>query len=131
MTKEEIVKELQFRATQKYLIYLALQEIMLDNYEDCTFLKDYDHDLTVKHKNIINSLKRNATKAFRFLEGYDEGESTIKQFHDFVKLFERIHEGIDRGGGVYNQCLNAVEKILDKDAEIYGNGGGANAKPLA
>ena len=73
MTKEQIIQELQYMATQKYLIYLALQEIMLDNYEDATFLKDYDHDLTIKHKNIINSLKRNATKAFRFLEGYDEG----------------------------------------------------------
>ena len=114
MTKEEIIAELQYRATQKYLIYLALQEIMLDNYEDCTFLKHYDHDLTVKHKNIINSLKRNATKAYRFLEGYDEGEKTIKQFHDFVRLFERIHESIDRGGGVFNECIDSVEHILNK-----------------
>jgi hypothetical protein len=131
MTKEEIIKELQFRATQKYLIYLALQEIMLDNYEDATFLKDYDHDLTVKHKNIINSLKRNATKAFRFLEGYDEGEATIKQFHDFVKLFERIHESIDCGGPVYQDCINAVEKIINDYAEIHRKGSGENARPLA
>lgn len=131
MTREEIIKELQYRATQKYLIYLALQEIMLDNYEDATFLKDYDHDLTIKHKNIINSLKRNATKAFRFLEGYDEGEATIKQFHDFVKLFERIHESIDWGGTVYTDCLTAVEQIVNNYAEIYGNGGGENARPLA
>ena len=113
LTKEQIVQELQFRATQKYLIYLALQEIMLDNYEDCTFLKHYDHDLTVKHKNIINSLQRNATKAFKFLEGYDEGEATIKQFHDFVKLFERIHESIDWGVSVYTDCLAAVEQIIN------------------
>lgn len=118
MTKEEIVKELQHRATQKYLIYLALQEIMLDNYEDSKFLKDYDHDLTVKHKNIINSLKRNATKAFRFLQGYDEGEATIKQFHDFVRLFEKIHESIDWGGSVYTDCLAAVEQIINENAEI-------------
>ena len=121
MTKEEIIKELQHRATQKYLIYLALQEIMLDNYEDTTFLKHYDHDLTVKHKNIINSLKRNATKAFRFLEGYDEGEATIKQFHDFVKLFERIHESIDWGGPVYTDCLAAVEQIINDYAEKNSN----------
>jgi hypothetical protein len=113
MTKEEIITELQHRATQKYLIYLALQEIMLDNYEDCTFLRHYDHDLTVKHKNIINSLKRNATRAFRFLEGYDKGEATIKQFHEFVKLFERLHESIDLGGPVYTECLAAVEQILN------------------
>lgn len=131
MTKEEIIQELQYRATQKYLIYLALQEIMLDNYEDSTFLKDYDHDLTVKHKNIINSLKRNATKAFRFLENYDEGEVTIKQFHDFVKLFERIHESIDWGGTVYTDCLSAVEQILNNHAEIHRNRSGANARPLA
>ena len=118
MTKEEIVKELQHRATQKYLIYLALQEIMLDNYEDSKFLKDYDHDLTVKHKNIINSLKRNATKAFRFLQGYDEGEATIKQFHDFVRLFEKIHESIDWGGSVYTDCLAAVEQIINENEKI-------------
>ena len=112
MTKEEIIRELQFRSTQKYLIYLALQEIMLDNYEDCTFLKDYDHHMTTKHKNMINSLQRNATKAFRFLEGYDEGEATIKQFHEFVKLFELLHESIDLGGDVFHNCINEVEKVL-------------------
>ena len=115
MTKEEIIQELQHRATQKYLMYLAQQEIMLDNYEDCTWLKDYDHDLTVKHKNLINALKRNATKAYRFLENYDNGEATIKQFHDFVRLFEGLHQAIDAGGSVFHDCLNEVEKILIKN----------------
>jgi hypothetical protein len=115
MTREEIISELQHRATNKYLIYLALQEIMLDNYEDCKLLKDYDHDLTVKHKNMINALKRNATKAYRFLEQYDQGESTIKQFHDFVRLFEGLHLAIDSGGTVFHDCLNEVEKILIKN----------------
>jgi hypothetical protein len=115
MTREEIIAELQHQATNKYLIYLALQEIMLDNYEDCKLLKDYDHDLTVKHKNMINALKRNATKAYRFLEQYDQGESTIKQFHDFVRLFEGLHLAIDSGGIVFHDCLNEVEKILIKN----------------
>ena len=115
MTREEIISELQHRATNKYLIYLALQEIMLDNYEDCKLLKDYDHDLTVKHKNMINALKRNATKAYRFLEQYDQGEATIKQFHDFVRLFEGLHLAIDSGGTVFHDCLNEVEKILIKN----------------
>jgi Txe/YoeB family toxin of Txe-Axe toxin-antitoxin module len=113
MTKEEIVKELQHRATQKYLIYLALQEIMLDNYEDCKFLKDYDFYITNKHKNLIADLKRNATKAFRFLQGYEEGEKTIKQFHEFVTLFERLHDSIDQGGSLFHDCLNAIEQILN------------------
>ena len=112
MTREQAITELQHRATQKYLIYLAMQEIMLDNYEDCTFLKDYDHDLTVKHRNMINALKRNATKAYRFLEGYEDGEATIRQFHDFVRLFEGLHQAIDFGGSVFHDCLNEVEKIL-------------------
>jgi len=116
MTKEEIIKELQHRATQKYLIYLALQEIMLDNYEDCKFLKDYNFYLTTKHKNMIADLKLNAAKAYKFLEGYDEGEATIKQFHEFVSLFERLHESIDKGGSLFHECLNSVEKIL-KDHE--------------
>ena len=115
MTREEIIAELQHRATNKYLIYLALQEIMLDNYEDCKLLKDYDHDLTNKHRNMINALKRNATKAYRFLEQYDQGESTIKQFHDFVRLFEGLHLAIDSGGTVFHDCLNEVEKILIKN----------------
>jgi hypothetical protein len=117
MTKEEIIKELQHRATQKYLIYLALQEIMLDNYEDCKFLKDYDFYITTKHKNLLADLRRNAAKAFRFLEGYDEGEATIKQFHQFVKIFEALHESIDRGGGVFSDCLDSIELILAKDAQ--------------
>jgi hypothetical protein len=117
MTKEEILKELQHRSTQKYLIYLALQEIMLDNYEDCKFLKDYDFYITTKHKNLIADLKRNATKAFRFLEGYDEGEKTIKQFHQFVKIFESLHESIDMGGSYFSDCLDAMELILTKDAQ--------------
>lgn len=117
MTKEEIVKELQHRATQKYLIYLALQEIMLDNYEDTKFLKDYDFYITTKHKNLIADLKRNATKAFRFLEGYDEGEKTIRQFHEFVKIFEALHESIDMGGSYFSDCLSAIEQILKQDAQ--------------
>jgi len=115
MTKEQAITELQHRATQKYLIYLAMQEIMLDNYEDCTFLKDYDHDLTNKHKNLINALKRNATKAYRFLENYEDGEATIRQFHSFVRLFEGLHQAIDAGGSVFHDCLNEVEKILIKN----------------
>jgi hypothetical protein len=114
MTREEIITELNYRATQKYLIYLALQEIMLDYYEDVTILKAFDNDLKTKHKNIINALKRKSADAFRFLENYEGGDSTIKQFHEFVTLFERLHNSIDLGGGVFNDCLDAVEKILDQ-----------------
>ena len=116
LTKEQIVRELQHRSTQKYLTYLALQEIMLDNYEDCTFLKDYDYYITTKHKNLLVDLKRNATKAFRFLEGYDEGEKTIRQFHHFVKIFEGLHESIDKGGKTFHDCLEAIDAILQRDA---------------
>jgi hypothetical protein len=117
LTKEQIVRELQHRSTQKYLTYLALQEIMLDNYEDCTFLKDYDYYITTKHKNIVTDLKRNATKAFRFLEGYDEGEKTIRQFHHFVKIFEGLHQSIDLGGSTFHECLQAIEAILERNAQ--------------
>jgi hypothetical protein len=123
MTQQEIVKELQHRATQKYLIYLALQEIMLDNYEDCKFLKDYDFYITTKHKNLIADLKRNATKAFRFLEGYDEGEKTIKQFHEFVKIFEALHESIDMGGSYFSDCLAAIQQIINQDAQKENTAG--------
>ena len=117
LTKEQIVRELQHRSTQKYLTYLALQEIMLDNYEDCTFLKDYDYYITTKHKNLLVDLKRNATKAFRFLEGYDEGQKTIRQFHHFVKIFEGLHESIDKGGKTFHDCLEAIDTILQRDAQ--------------
>ena len=112
MTREEIIAELQHRATNKYLIYLALQEIMLDNYEDCKLLKDYDHDLTVKHKNMINALKRNATKAYRFLEGYKDGDITIRQFHSFVRIFEALHKAIDNGGSKYARMLDQLDRNL-------------------
>ena len=112
MTKEEIISELQHRATQKYLIYLAQQEIMLDNYEDCKLLKDYDHDLYNKHKNIVNSLKRNSKKAFDFLENHKDGDATIKQFHSFVKLHECLHIAIDKGGDRYFKLMNDIDKVL-------------------
>lgn len=113
MTREEIVIELQQRATLKYLVYLALQEIMLDYYEDVTFLKAYDNDLKTKHRNMITSLKRKSSEAFRFLQGYGDGEATIKQFHEFVTLFEKLHNAIDLGGPVFHDSLNAVEQILE------------------
>jgi hypothetical protein len=114
MTKEEIITELNHRATQKYLVYLAMQEIMLDYYEDVTMLKAFDGDLKTKHKNMINALKRKSTEAFRFLENYDGGQATIKQFHEFVTLFERLHNSIDLGGSLFHDCLNAVELILNQ-----------------
>jgi hypothetical protein len=112
MTQEEIIKELTYRSTQKYLIYLALQEIMLDNYEDCKLLKDYDHDLYNKHRNMVASLKRNASKAYRFLQNYDDGERTIRQFHSFVKIFEALHSAIDSGENTYIKMLDQIERIL-------------------
>lgn len=124
MTREEIVIELQQRATLKYLVYLALQEIMLDYYEDVTFLKVYDNDLKTKHRNMITSLKRKSSEAYRFLQGYGDGEATIKQFHEFVTLFEKLHNAIDLGGPVFHDLLNAVEKILEEYEKQKINGRG-------
>lgn len=121
MTREEIIQELNHRATQKYLVYLALQEIMLDYYEDITMLKAFDGDLKTKHKNMINALKRKSTEAFRFLENYDGGEATIKQFHEFVTLFEKLHNSIDKGGSLFHDCLNAIELILDNNEGTKSN----------
>ncbi|MEY3422413.1 MAG: hypothetical protein RIR48_2727 [Bacteroidota bacterium] len=112
MTNEQIRSELAYRMTQKYLIYLALQEIMLDNYEDVPFLKDFNLDLLTKHRNMVSSLKRNASKAFRFMQNYDQGEVTIKQFHSFVKVFEALHTAIDQGGDRYARLLDDLEKVL-------------------
>jgi hypothetical protein len=121
MTREQIILELQLRATQKYLIYLALQEIMLENYEDVNFLKAYDNDLKNKHLNIINSLKKKSTEAYRFLQSHEQGEATIKQFYEFVTLFEKLHLAIDKGGAVFHDCINAVELILNQDETKESN----------
>jgi hypothetical protein len=114
MTPEQIKSELAYRLTQKYLIYLAMQEIMLDNYEDCKWLVDYDRDLLTKHKNMVASLKRNAVKAYRFLENYDPEDKTIKQFHSFVQVFEALHKAIDEGGSKYADLLDEIDEILIK-----------------
>lgn len=115
LTPEQIRDELAQRSSLKYLVYLSLQEIMLDFYEDITFLKAYDNDLRLKHKNIINSLKRNSTKAYSFLQNYDDGEATIRQFHDLVNLFDGLHKAIDKGGSTFFDCINAIESILIRD----------------
>jgi hypothetical protein len=117
MTREEIILELNYRATQKYLVYLALQEIMLDYYEDVKMLKAFDGDLMTKHKNMISSLKRKSTEAFRFLQNYEGGEETIKQFHEFVTLFEKLHNAIDLGGDIFHRCLNQVEEIIKENEQ--------------
>jgi hypothetical protein len=114
MTNEQIKAEVAYRMTQKYLIYLAYQEIMLDNYEDVEFLKDFDRDLLTKHKNMVSSLKRNASKAYRFLQNYADGERTIRQFHSFVKVFEGLHKAIDEGGDKYAKLLDDLELTLIK-----------------
>ena len=114
MTPEQIKSELAYRLTQKYLIYLAMQEIMLDNYEDCKWLIDYDRDLLTKHKNMVASLKRNAVKAYRFLENYDPEDKTIKQFHSFVQVFEALHKAIDEGGSKYADLLDEIDELLIK-----------------
>ena len=122
MTKEEIIQELQYRATQKYLMYLAMQEIMLENYEDVTFLKAYDNDLKNKHFNIINSLKRKSAEAYRFLQAHQDGEATIKQFYEFVTLFEKLHFAVDQGGSLFHDCINLIEKEIEKFESIHRKG---------
>ena len=121
MTKEQIIQELQFRATQKYLMYLALQEIMLENYEDVTFLKAYYNDFKNKHFNIINALKKKSTEGYRFLQSHEQGEATIKQFYEFVTLFEKLHFAVDKGGLFFHDCINAVELILKQNETKESN----------
>jgi hypothetical protein len=114
MTNEEIKRESQYQATQMYLNYLANQEIMLDYYEYCPWLKDFDRDLLTKHKNMVASLKRNAFKAYRFLEKYDDQEIAIKSFHDFVRFHECVHKCILQGGTKYAQVLDEIDQIFIK-----------------
>ena len=115
MTKEEIVQELQRRHSIKYLVYLALQEIMLDYYQDTTFLKNYDHDLTVKFKNMVSSLQRNSSRAYSFMQSHKDGEVTIRQFHELTRLFEALHKAIDNGGSTFFDCLDAMDAVLIRD----------------
>jgi hypothetical protein len=115
LTKQQIIEELQRRHSMKYLCYLALQEIMLDFYQDTTFLKNYDHDLTVKFKNMVSSLQRNSSAAYRFMQSHKDGEATIRQFHNLTRLFEGLHTAIDNGCSTFVNCLDAVERILIRD----------------
>lgn len=115
MTKEDIIQELQRRHSMKYLCYLALQEIMLDYYKDTKFLKNYDRDLTTKFKNMVSSLQRNSSTAYRLMQSHKDGEVTIRQFHDLTRLFEALHTAIDNGGSTFVDCLDAVERILIRD----------------
>lgn len=115
MTRQEIEQELQRRHSMKYLCYLALQEIMLDYYSDTTFLKAYNHDLTVKFKNILVSLRRNSSEAYRFMQSHKDGEATIRQFHNLTRLFEGLHIAIDNGGSTFVDCLDAMDQVLIRD----------------
>lgn len=111
----KLTEEMQVRASQKYLIYLALQEIMLDNYEDCTFLKAFDPFLYTRHKNMVTSLKANSNAAFKFIEGYHGGDAAILQFHNLVRILESLHEAIDKGGDKFVNILDAIENIMSHE----------------
>jgi hypothetical protein len=114
MTAKEIKEQIQYQVTQMYLNYLAIQEIFLDYYDDCKWLIDFDRDLLTKHKNMVSSLKRNATKAYKFLENYDDQEIAIKSFHDFVRFHECVHKCILQGGTKYAQVLDEIDQIFIK-----------------
>jgi hypothetical protein len=111
-------EDIQLKQSQRFLSYLALQEIMLDNYEDIRSLKMFDNNIRLKHINMINSLKRKSSEAYRYLQGYDEGEEAIRQFHEFTRIFEGLHHAIDMGGDTLYDCMNEIEKILIRDKII-------------
>jgi hypothetical protein len=115
MTAKEIKEQAQYQVTQMYLNYLAIQEIFLDYYEDCKWLTDFDRDLLTKHKNMVSSLKRNATKAYKFLENYDDKEVAIKSFHDFVRFHECIHKLILQEKTKYALVLDEIDQVLIKN----------------
>lgn len=114
MTEKEIKEIAQYQSTQMYLNYLALQEIILDYYENCVWLKDFNMDLLTKHKNMVTALKRNAVKAYRFLEKYDDKEVAIKSFHDFVRFHEVVHKTILQGGDKYAKVLDEIDQVFIK-----------------
>lgn len=115
LTPVEVVQELQRRHSMKYLVYLALQEIMLDYYSDTIFLKNYNNDLKNKFRNMIDSLKRNSSDAYRFMQSHKDGEVTIRQFHELTRLFEALHKAIDNGGSTFFDCLDAMDAVLIRD----------------
>lgn len=115
LTPTEVVQELQRRASIKYLVYLALQEIMLDYYSDTTFLKNYNNDLKTKFRNMVDSLQRNSSEAYRFMQSHKDGEVTIRQFHELTRLFEALHKAIDNGGSTFFDCLDAMDAVLIRD----------------
>ncbi len=115
LTPTEVVQELQRRASIKYLVYLALQQIMLDYYSDTTFLKNYNNDLKTKFRNMVDSHKRNSSEAYRFMQSHKDGEVTIRQFHELTRLFEALHKAIDNGGSTFFDCLDAMDAVLIRD----------------
>ena len=115
LTPAEVVQELQRRHSIKYLVYLALQEIMLDYYSDTTFLKAYNPNLTTKFRRMINNLQRDSKKAYDFMQSHKDGEVTIRQFHELTRLFEALHKAIDNGGSTFFDCLDAMDAVLIRD----------------
>lgn len=114
MNKEKLASELQIRQSLKYLTYLAMQEVLLENFEDCTFLKIYDHNLYLKHKNMVAGLKRSSNSAYNFIQKDDENSEAIKQFHNFTNIFEVLHNAIDKGGDLFGDCLDAMDQVMIK-----------------
>jgi len=114
MTKTELASELQIRQSLKYLTYLSLEQIMLDNYEDCRLLKVFNENLYQRHKKLIIGLKNNSEFAYKFIQKDDKDSEAIKQFHNFTNIFEVLHNAIDKGGNLFGDCLDAMDQVMIK-----------------
>jgi len=114
MTKTELASELQIRQSLKYLTYLAMQEVLLENYEDCRFLKVFNENLHKRHKKLVKGLKHNSNFAYAFIQKDDKDQEAIKQFHNFTNIFEVLHNAIDKGGNLFGDCLDAMDQVMIK-----------------
>lgn len=109
------MKDIQVHQSINKLIYGAFLELMLESYGNTYRLIGYDHNLKVKHRNILKNWERESKSIFLFLEK-SGNEEVIKQYHQLVNVVERLTK-ID-SLEAFTDILNFIEEYLDGDIKI-------------
>jgi tetrahydromethanopterin S-methyltransferase subunit A len=110
-----MAKNIQVNQSINKLMYGAFLELMLESYGNTDRLIGFDHNLKVKHHNILKNWERESAGIFRFLEG-SGNEEVIKQYHQIVNIVDRLMGLSDLEA--FTVILNFIDEYLDGDVKI-------------
>jgi hypothetical protein len=108
-------KDIQVKQSINKLMYGAFLELMLESYGNTDRLIGFDHNLKVKHHNILKNWERESAGIFRFLEA-SGNEEVIKQYHQIVNVVDRLMGLSDLEA--FTVILNFIDEYLNGEIKV-------------